>query len=90
MEEKRVFGFSLTLLPPPLTFICSDVIDSALAQQGEIRTASNQRLVSQRGLAAAPDLLLCRRHGIIRTITMLLWKISRMKDKNGEEVGLAV
>ena len=61
MEEKRVFGFSLTLLPPPLTFICSDVIDSALAQQGEIRTASNQRLVSQRGLAAAPDLLLCRR-----------------------------
>ena len=61
MEERRVFCFSLALLPPPLTFICSDVIDSALAQQGEIRTARKQRLVSQRGLAAALDLLLCRR-----------------------------
>ena len=61
MEEERVSGFSLALLPPPLTFICSDVIDSALAQQGEIRTASSLRLVSRRDQAAAPDLLMCRR-----------------------------
>ena len=37
VEEKGASGFSLTLLPSPLTFIYSDVIDAALAQPGEIR-----------------------------------------------------
>ncbi|CAN0399541.1 unnamed protein product [Rangifer tarandus platyrhynchus] len=39
----------------------ADKADSALAQQGKIRTASSQRLVSQGDLAAAPDLLMYRR-----------------------------